>query len=350
MTVNGGRQKPVTLEDIAKIAGVNRRTVRDALQGTGRVAPATRENVLRITQELQYVPNASARALAKGRTGRVIVLSGSLNNHYNANVVHLLDNHLTRHGYETMIVQSQRGSQESIQAVRGSLSDGVIAIGIQQLNDELRSSDTIPPWVLIDTSSPHFIDHITLDLRPAVEEVLHLMLARGRKRIAYVDNDRIETSPPEVRRTIYQTIMEQNGYPCEIIDVCTDVSAEERVETIKSYVQKNGCPDAVLCQNDETAIYTYHAIVELGYRLPDDVMLVGCDGLPYTKYFDTPLSTIALPMEEVCEIAFRFLQQRIDNPALPVQQQIVKGQLLIRKSLDGGLLSSPQLSLQGLSS
>ncbi|RYX84428.1 LacI family transcriptional regulator [bacterium] len=333
MSDNRDPQKPPTLEDIARIAGVNRRTVRDAIQGTGRVAPATRENVIRITQELNYVPNPSAHTLAKGRTGRVVVLSGSLNDQYNANAVHLLESCVSKHGYETMLVQSRIESQHSINAARASLSDGIIAIGIQQLNKDFRSFDTIPPRVLIDTSSPDFIDHITLDFRPAVEEALNLMLATGRKRIAYVDNDWNALPPLEVRRATYLDLMANAGHSPEIIDVRTDVPPQERIQTIKKYIQDNGCPGAFFCQNDEAAIYTYHAIIGSGHRIPTDAMLVGCDGLPHLEYFDTPLSTIALPMEEICAIAFKFLQQRMTEPSLPIQQQTVKARLVIRKSL-----------------
>ncbi|RYG72980.1 LacI family transcriptional regulator, partial [bacterium] len=63
------RVKRVTLRDIAKVAGVHVMTVSDALNGTRSVAPATREKVKRIAQELNYVPHFAARALATGRTG-----------------------------------------------------------------------------------------------------------------------------------------------------------------------------------------------------------------------------------------------------------------------------------------
>jgi LacI family transcriptional regulator len=333
MIVKNGHRKPVTLQDIATLAGVNRRTVRDAIQGTGRVAPATREKVLRITRELNYIPNASARALAKGRTGRVVILSGSLNDQYNANAVHLLETHLSKHGYETMLVQSRAGGQESTNTAKASLSDGVIAIGIQQLSDEVFASDVIPPWVLIDTSAPGFIDHITLDFRPAVEEALHLMLATGRERIAYVACGWTATSHTETRAGTYLDLMKEAGHATEIINMPTDVPPKVRVQAIKSYIQENGCPGALFCMNDETAIYTYNAIVGSGYRVPDDAMIVGCDGLPYLEYFDTPLSTIALPMDQICEIAAGFLHKRIADPSIPVQQQIVTGRLIIRKSL-----------------
>lgn len=336
MREKGGRSKLVTLQDMAKVAGIHSRTVSDALKGTGRVAPATRERVLRIAREMNYVPNAAARALATGRTGTVAILSGPLSEHFYANMVHLLETHLTSSGYEMMLLHTRREVKDLVQATQVSLVDGVIVIGTNHFAAEFHrlSSHSIGPCVFIDTSSPDFVDHITLDLRPAVEEALHLMLGAGRQRVAYVANNRDDASRFEVRMATYLQVMEEAGHAPEIIDVNTHMRPEERIRAIKTYIAENGCPDALLCQNDETAIYTYRAIVSLGLRLPEDALLVGCDGLPYMEFFDSPLSTIALPTEEICVIASQFLQARMNAPNIPVQQATLQGRLVVRKSLE----------------
>ena len=332
---NDERAKPVTMEKVAKLAGVHSRTVSDVLKGTGRVAPATREKVLSIAKELNYVPNAAARALATGRTGVVAVLSGPLNESFYANMVHLLETQLTKSGYEMNLLHARRSVDDLTKATQASLVDGIIIVGSNHLpEDFLRAcAQSAPPCVVIDTANPDFIDHITLDLRPAVDEALRLMLSAGRRRIAYVANNRDASAYLEVRMAAYLAAMENAQRTPEIIDVDTQALSEARIRAVSDYIETHGCPDALLCQNDETAIYTYRAVVGLGFRLPDDVLLVGCDGLPYMEYFDPPLSTIALPTEEICITAARFLQQRMATPGLPVQQAILPGRLMVRKSL-----------------
>ena len=105
------------------------------------------------------------------------------------------------------------------------------------------------------------------------------------------------------------------------------------MNALKRDIESKGCPDAILCQNDETAIHTYQALLGSGLRVPQDVLLAGCDGLPYMEYFETPLSTIALPMEEVCAKASQFLQQRMADPTIPRQGTTIQGHLILRKSL-----------------
>ena len=89
----------------------------------------------------------------------------------------------------------------------------------------------------------------------------------------------------------------------------------------------------MLCQNDETMMCVYRALRDLGFRVPDDVLLVGCDGQLHTRYFDPPLSTIVQPMERMSELAWQFLRQRMDDPTLPLQHAVVQGELIVRESL-----------------
>jgi DNA-binding LacI/PurR family transcriptional regulator len=334
MLENLGREKPVTMDDIARAAGVHSRTVADALKGTGRVAPATRENVLRIAKSLNYVPNAAARALATGRTNRVAVLSNPLNDYYFSNAVQLLEAYLTKTGYEMALLHAHRDVEALLNATKASMVDGIIVLGNSNLKQEfLRRSCKIQPCVLVDTSAPDFVDHIMLDLRPAVGEALQMMIEAGRERVAFVANDLNVNGPFGMRQTKYLEVMKAAGRVPEFIDVDTHVSPDDRILAIKEYIQSHGCPDAMLCQNDETAIYTYRSVLDLGYRIPEDALLVGCDGLPFVRFLDTPLSTISLPMDDICSTASKFLQRRMANPSLPIQEERLLGKLVVRKSL-----------------
>ena len=76
----------------------------------------------------------------------------------------------------------------------------------------------------------------------------------------------------------------------------------------------------------------YRALRECGYRVPDDVTLVGCDGIAEAKYLDAPLTTIEQPIVEMCRIGWQFLKQRMENNALPVQSATLRSELVVRKS------------------
>ena len=323
--------KRVTLQDIADVAGVQKMLVSNALNGTRRVAPATREKVQRIAREMNYIPNFAARALSKGRTGIIAILSGPLSESYYAGMVHLLEKHLTENGFHLMLLRTPGEVKQLVDATRNLAVDGAIAIDMLGLVREFRSHPTIP-CVSISTAPQSYVDNVIIDLSSGVDEAIRLMLANGRRRIAYLVTATILARDTEVRARTYRAALQKASIAPEIINLETDdIEVVER--RLTAYLKKNGCPDALLCQNDETAMCAFHVLKTLGYHIPDDVLLVGCDGQRHMEYFDPPLSTIVQPVEEICALAWQFLQQRLADPTLPHQEATLQGTLIVRRSL-----------------
>ena len=326
-----GRPKQVTLQDVARAAGVNMTTASDALKGTGRVSAKTREKVQRIAAEHNYIPNFAARALATGRTHTVVLTGGSLQESYYVSIAHSLENEMTSDGYKLMLMRTSREVRESVIATQSFAVDGIIAVDKYQLVDAYQGSKPSRPCVFIGTYSPESVDSVTVDLSVAVRQALTSMMDGGCKRIAYIVTSDIMAKSDEVRSGIYLATMQGAGRQSEIINLHANI--EEVTERFKAYVCTHGCPDALLCQNDDTAISVYRGLLDLGYRVPRDVLLVGCDGLRHMECFETPLSTIAQPIQEVCSLAWQFLKNRIANPDIPPQQAILQAQLVVRESL-----------------
>jgi len=104
--------------------------------------------------------------------------------------------------------------------------------------------------------------------------------------------------------------------------------------TIGSYIERFGCPNGIFCYNDDMALGAYRGLCDLGLRVPEQVALVGCDGIEDTQYLETPLSTIVQPVEEMCALAWQFLQKRMQEPDYICQQGIITAKLEIRASSD----------------
>ncbi len=325
--------KRVTLQDIADMAGVHKMVVSNALNNTGRVAPATRTRIQEIARELNYIPNFAARALTNGSTKIIAVLSGPTNEPYYGAMIQLLKNQLGAQGFHLMLMETSEEVRELADATGNVAVDGVIAIDMIRLVDELRSHPTIP-CVSIGTCKQAFVDNVYVDLSASVEEGIGLMLAAGRHRIAYLVTTESMADEAEARAGAYLKMMRENGRAEEIINLKTDQFFAQE-DHFRSYIEANGCPDALLCQNDDTAMCAFEVLRELDYQIPRDVLLLGCDGQRQTKYLTPPLSTIVQPMEKSCAVAWQLLQNRIANPDLPHQQATIEGTLLVRESLDG---------------
>ena len=325
------RPKRVTLRDIAEVAGVHVMTVSDALNDTRSVAPATRARIKEIAREMNYVPNSAARALVTGKTGIIAVLSGILSEPYYANIVHHLEDRISNAGLHMLVMRSQK---EIEGVVNASIAvDGIIAVDRPLLVEELKSLPKVP-CVAIGTQQLPGIDNIIIDLSASVAEALRLMLAAGRERIAYFVTASIMEQDSEVRARVYRATMKAAHRAPEIINVGADeIHVIER--RFREYIQQHGAPDALFCQNDETAMCAFHVIKSLGYSVPGDMLLVGCDGQLHMKYFDPPLSTIIQPIEPICDAAWQLLQRRLNQPDLPLQSTVFEGELVVTASLVG---------------
>lgn len=340
--------KTVTLQDVAEAAGVTSMTVSRVIKGSDGVGAETRARVLRIAEELSYTPNLAARALATGKTGVIAVISGALNQPYYANIVHLLEAQLGDSGYQMRLLHTHNDLQHLISSTNSAAVDGVIIAGRYHLVDEFRAlvPQVFQSCVFIDASKHSESDYVHNNLIPAVEVALELMFQTGRTRLAYLGHFQhfsravarsslpIESAAGihgEERMRTYLAFMERAGMAPELIG--EQPQFDLTPESLRKYLQEHGCPQGLLCVNDETAMYAYRAIRNAGYRVPNDVLLVGCDDLPFMECFDPPLSTIAQPVAEICALAWKFLQARIANPYLPPQQASFDAELVVRQSL-----------------
>ena len=323
--------KRTTLQDIADIAGVKKMAVSNALNGTRSVAPATKARIQRIASELNYIPNFAARALSSGRTGIIAVISGPINEPYYGEIVHILERELSAQGFHLMLMRTPDEVKELVNATGDMAVDGAIAIDMLNLVQEFYAHPTIP-CVSISTCQQFAGDNIFVDLALGVDQALKMMLEKQCRRIAYlITNDGMGVEA-ETRAGAYLRAMKTAGRPSEIINVDTD-ELDEVGTKFRAYIKANGCPDGLMCQNDETAICALHILRGLGYLVPRDLLLVGCDGQRHMEFLSPPLSTIAQPIEEMCQLAWKFLQQRIAEPTLPRQIATVTGRLIVRESL-----------------
>lgn len=128
-----------------------------------------------------------------------------------------------------------------------------------------------------------------------------------------------------------ETALAQTGREPEYI-LAPDDTRRSVGGVLKDYIARRGAPDGLFCFNDDMAIGAFRALRDLGLRIPDDVALVGCDGIEDAAYLDPPLTTIVQPLEEMCATAWQFLERRLLQPLLPLQQVTLEPSLEIRGS------------------
>ena len=322
----------VTIKQIAEYLGVSPSTVSRVLSGRGAqlISEPTRLRVLQAAEELGYQPHLGARSLVTGRTGVIALWMNQLYTVFHVQVVHLIEGNLWRAGYETLIRQVGH-RREEFRHGWGRV-DGVIGFecvdALRFLRRPLRRRQV--PVVSMGAYYLTEVDHVGVDLYAGAMQAVQHLIEQGCRRVAYLVNAE-SRHPGDARRDAYDMVMREASLSREYI-VSVDQSRQAAGAAVAAYVEQFGLPDGIFCHNDEMALGAYRRLRLLGVRVPEDVALVGCDGIEDTEYLEVPLSTTRQPLEEMCRLACEFLQRRMTQRDIPVQSAVLMPQLVVRES------------------
>lgn len=271
---------PPTIRDVARAAGVSIGTVSKVLNGTGSIAPATRERVAAVARDLQFRPNALAQSLHSGLSGSIGLIS---NDSFGRFVMPIME------GLEAVLAPNRIGvfmCNATDDPAREQMHiDQLLAKNIDGLVVTARRSDHRPGVRLGGLGVPviyvfaHSDDEQALTLLPDDEggaglAIRHL-LATGRRRIAHVTGpERFEAVAQ--RRRGYATALAEAGMPAPPVlhGNWSEAWGREAVTRIMGAALP---PDAIFCGNDQIARGAADALREAGRGVPDDVAIVGFD-------------------------------------------------------------------------
>lgn len=327
-----------SLREVANRAGVSDATVSRILNGVNvSIAPETRRRVNQVARELGYQPNRAARALTTGYTQTIALWSVNLRSLYSAHMIDYTHQEMALHNYDLMISgihYLQDGTLDTSRLMSWPI-DGILAVDLPRgrvpgLENSLiwgKAFVNMGAYVMEGT------DYIHLDFtQQAIEAVRHLHTI-GCKRIAYLVPDWFEWFQEcnDARLGAYKTVMEEIGQKPEFI-ITPNQTRQAVALSLNAHIEKYGAPDGLFCFNDDLAIGALRALRDLGMNIPEDIALVGCDGIEETTYMDPRITTIIQPIPEMCAMAWTMLEQRIRTPSLPVRQVTLQPRLEIRAS------------------
>lgn len=316
MTDSTSRSSNVTLEEIARAAGVSPSTVSRILNGTARVSDAKQQAVEKAIAEFHYQPNVLARSLASGRTNTIGVLTQAIASPFYGEWLRGIEDTLLEPGLTPLFVSSHWSPQEEAARLEQLLArrvDGVIILH-GQISEELliRYSARAPLVVLGRSLGPHDalsclpIDNIT-GARDATDHLITL----GHRNIAFV------AGPPNhadsIERLIgYKAALEGAGIAFDAsLVIEADFTEAGGFKAMEQLFDTASHLTAVFCSNDQMAYGARLAMYRRGLRVPEDISLVGFDDLPTSVYMTPPLTTVRQPTYEIGCLAARAVVQLI---------------------------------------
>ncbi len=330
----------LTQAEIGRRLGVSQTLVGYALNGSGRISTELRDRIVAEAKRLGYTPNKAARALKSGRSHLVAVCLPQGMPPFFGLILEELQRLAELDGYD-LVTTSGRMPQFSQWPLDGVLVFDNAPSTAGQLQSAVvpEGKPSVPTVVFghrlyLLEESPLYsqIDYVGFDLLDASREAVRGLIAMGCQKLAFMAADVI-INAYEPRQRAFLEIIEEAGI--EGIEIQVPFSATLRqeskrvlLESLQSGVQFDG----LFCGNDDVALGALRALHSAGLRVPDDVKVIGCDGLPDTADAEPPLSTIVLPVKELCQEAWSTLLWRLQNPDEPLRREALNSRIIWRES------------------
>lgn len=283
----------VSIDEVARLAGVSTATVSRALSGRGHVSAGAKTKVEQAAKSLGYVVSASASSLASGRTRNIGVLVPFLDRWFFSTVLSGIASALMRRGYDITLysLTADRGERHDVfdTFLRRGRVDGVIAISLELGEEETeRLVELDLPVIAIGGPNPRLTTLAVDDVAVARLATEHL-LALGHRDIAHIGASPefdIDFHIPTQRRQGFEQALSDAGIEVSpSLFEPADFTIEGGFRAAKQLLGKPGRPSAIFAASDEMAIGALLAARDLGYRVPEDLSVIGIDGHELGEFF-----------------------------------------------------------------
>ncbi|WP_300268541.1 LacI family DNA-binding transcriptional regulator [Microbacterium sp.] len=284
----------VSIDEVARLAGVSTATVSRALSGRGHVSAASRERVQVAAQSLGYVVSSRASSLASGRTTNVGVIVPFLDRWFFSTVLSGVSSALMRHGYDITLynITADRDVRRSVfdTALRRQRVDAIIAVSIEL--DETETDQLLAlglPVIAIGGPNPK-LETLTVDDVALAQLATEHLLSLGHTEIAHIGANPefdLDFHIPTNRRHGFERALADAGItPNPAFLEPADFTVEGGYRAAKQLLGRPGVrPTAVFAASDEMAIGALLAARDLGYSVPEELSIVGIDGHELGEFF-----------------------------------------------------------------
>lgn len=329
----------INIKEIAKRAGVSIATVSRALSGNSKVKDATSKKIKKIAQELNYKPNLLARSFVKGKTNIIGLILPDISDEFFSEIIKSVDDTSYQNGYFTMVISSHgnRSLIESINTMMNSrIVDGFIIL-LSSINDDIRKTLSINRVPFVTISGDTNIDNcdiVTVDNYKSSSEIVRFLYNNGYRKIAYINGPK-ENSDAILRYQGFCDECKKLKLPINTAWVLNGdfklAGGENAANKILQYKEK---PEVIFAANDMMAAGCYNSLINNGYKIPEDIGVVGFDDILISEYLTPPLTTLKVDTESLGKFATEKLINRINGNDNSKHQIIsVNTELIIRKSV-----------------
>lgn len=328
------KKRAVTIQDVAKTAGVSVSTVSRVLNGKVDVASDTQGRILTVIDNLGFTTNLAARSMRSQKKNMVGLIMPDIAYPFAIEVMKGVNRAIAESDSDLLVYttgdvrKSGRASHEQkyVSLLNNSITDGVIIVA-----PVASEFSTDAPIVSIDPlmSNPNYPSVHATNYQGAMDAMDYL-LGLGHKRIGFISG-RAELESSNRRLKGYRDSLEKVGIPVdEKLIVSGDYTTETGAKCTQELLSLDNPPTAIFASNDQTAMGVFHVVKERGMSVPEDMSIVGFDNITESEYIG--LTTVDQHISEMGFFATQMLIKLINGEPIDEQTHRMQTRLVVRSS------------------
>jgi DNA-binding LacI/PurR family transcriptional regulator len=325
----------LTLADIAERAGVSRSLASLALRGEPGVQPEKRARILKIAAELNYTPNPLARNLASNVPRTVGILVADILNPYLAVLAKTIDRAARAKGFDVVLSVDGTPDEAAERGVANLVAQrvaGLILIGAPyDIKIVERVARRIPVVYVGRHLEAEAIDSVCNDDHLGSTLLVRHLIECGHKRIAHIDGGR--GAGARRRREGFQVAMRAHGL--EPLVISGRYTLDGGSKGANEALARNPRPTAIFAPNDLAAMGVLNTVLGAGFKVPEDIAVVGYDDMPFAASETLSLTTMHQPIDRMATQCIDCLITRIQDPDGPGTRVLLSPHLVARRSTLG---------------
>ncbi|WP_244835214.1 LacI family DNA-binding transcriptional regulator [Clostridium sp. BJN0001] len=335
----------MNIKDIAKLANVGVSTVSRVINNSPDVKESTREKIKNVIKKYNYVPNNGARMLKQNRTKNIGLLVKGVFNPFFSEMTSIIGSEIVKNGYSMIMEQNDFTRLDDVDTLISFIKEkklrGAICLGgnFVDINNDSFNEITIP-LVLASVDSVDYNDggnysSIGIDNRNAGYEATKYLIKNGHKKIAIIIGDYEDRGISLLRLEGYKRALKESKIKEEYI-LNANYSSFDAYDVTKEFLKKNGdSVTAIFALSDIMAMGVAKAVLDSNYKIPQDISILGFDGMAESKFYNPEISTVEQPKGKMAkasiELLFSLIDKKSENKHMVLKTKIIERSSVLSK-------------------
>jgi len=333
----------ITIKDIARICGVGVSTVSRALNNHPDINIETKQMIMSVVKEHGFVPNTNARNLKITDSKTIAILVKGISNPFFTKMIKVMEREIQKKKYSMVLHHVDAAEDEvnvAVELIKEKKLRGIVFLGGYFTHTEEKLNRLTVPFVLstITMSNGYTGNFSSISVDDVMEsyKIVDYLCKLGHKRIATIMADEKDESIGKLRKQGYEMALRDNKIEIDdslIFHMKPDYDTytlENGYATMKQILESKVDFTAVYGISDTLAIGACKALIDAGYRIPDDISVAGYDGIDMAAFYSPTITTVQQPFEdmarETINVLFNVIKKKSDHEHKLFEAKLIVGQ------------------------